>query len=51
MGGIPHLTPEQGKQEELLLLTDVVDGSGTELAIEFLGTQTSKIMYGEGPEM
>lgn len=31
--------------------TDVVNGSSTELAVEFLGTQTSKIMYGEGPEM
>lgn len=34
-----------------MVLTDVIDGSSTELAVEFLGTQTSKIMYGEGPEM
>lgn len=34
-----------------MLLTDMVDSSGTELAIELFGTQTSKIMYGEGPEM
>lgn len=35
----------------LVLLTDMVDGSSTELAIEFLGTQTSQIMDGERPEM
>lgn len=34
-----------------MVLTDVVDGSSTELAVEFLGTQTSEIVYGEGPEM
>lgn len=32
-------------------LTDVVDGPSTELAVELLGTQTSQIMYGEGPEV
>lgn len=35
----------------LVLLTDMVNGSSTELAIEFLGTQTSQIMDGERPEM
>lgn len=37
--------------KELDLLTDMVNGSSTELAIEFLGTQTAQIMYGEWPEM
>lgn len=40
-----------GILQQLVLLTDMIDGSSTELAIELLGTQTSKIMYGEGPEM
>lgn len=35
----------------LVLLTDMVNSSSTELAIELLGTQTSQIMYGEWPEM
>lgn len=32
-------------------LTDVVDGAGTELPIEFLGTEASQVMDGKWPEV
>lgn len=42
---------EAASTGELILLTDVVDGPSTELAVELLGTQTSQVMYGERPEV
>lgn len=36
---------------ERALLTNVVDGSSTELAVEFLGPQTSQVVDGERPEV
>lgn len=40
-------------KEKLLdiLLTDMVDGSSTKLAIKLLGSKTPQILNGEGPKM
>lgn len=35
----------------MVILTDVVDGAGTELSIELFGSKASEVMDGEGPEV
>lgn len=32
-------------------LTDVVDGAGTELSVEFFGPEAPQVVDGEGPEV
>lgn len=45
------LKRRQSERRHRSTLTDVVDGAGTELSIELLGSKAPEVMDGEGPEV